>query len=129
MCMPSSSATLRNWSSVGRLTAMASLLALVPCRPQSGSGGDSDELSDDARIVQVVRLDLLGDPALLNDEDPLRQCRDEIEILLDQDHGQAGPGTQPLQCLDNLIDDRGLNALGRLVEQHQARFATQAACD
>ena len=38
-------------------------------------------------------------------------------------------GAQPLQGLDDLVDDRGLDALGRLVEQDQTRVAAQAARD
>ena len=34
---------------------------------------------------------------------------------------------QPLQGLDDLVDDRGLDALGRLVEQDETRVAAQAA--
>ena len=34
---------------------------------------------------------------------------------------------QPLQDLDDLVDDRGLDTLGRLVEQDETRFAAKAA--
>ena len=51
---------------------------------------------------------------------------DEVEILLDQDHGEpSGPQTQ--QDLDDLLDDRRLDAFGRLVEQNELGSAAQAA--
>ena len=36
---------------------------------------------------------------------------------------------QPLQGLDDLVDDRGLDTLGRLVEQDKARLAAKATRD
>jgi hypothetical protein len=43
--------------------------------------GDSDELPDEARIVEIVRLHLLGDPALLNDKNPMRQRGNKIVMF------------------------------------------------
>src|SRR5260370_24558244 len=91
--------------------------------------GDADEFPDEACIAEIARLHLPGDHAFLNDEDPLRERGDEVEVLLDQDHGEAAVVAQPLQDLDNLLDDRGLDALGRLVEKNQTRFAAKAARD
>ena len=42
-------------------------------------------------------------------------------------HGEAALVAQALQHLDDLVDDRRLDALGRLVEQNQARLAAEAA--
>src|SRR6516165_3108877 len=92
-------------------------------------GVDSDELSDHARVMKIVRFHLLSDPALLNHENPLRQRGDEVEVLLDQDRCETAVVAQPLQGLDDLVDDRRLNALRRLVEQDEARPAAQAARD
>src|SRR5882762_8682250 len=95
----------------------------------SGLGGDSDKFSDKACVTEIVRLHFPGDRAFLNDENPLRECGDEVEILLDQDHGEAALLAQPLQGLDNLVDDRGLNTLRRLVEKDKPRLAAKTARD
>src|SRR5216683_2894607 len=100
------------------------------CRPLDRAlGGDSDKFSDEACVAEIARLHFPGDGAFLNDENPLRKRGDEVEILLDQDHGQAAVVAQPLQGLDNLVDDRGLDTLGRLVEQDKPRLAAEAARD
>src|SRR5579871_3091250 len=95
----------------------------------AGLCGYSDKFADEARVVERVGLHFLGDPSLLDDQNSLRQLRDEIEILLDQDHGETACGAQPRQRLDDLVDDRGLNAFGRFIEQDQPRRATQATRD
>src|ERR1700738_3880222 len=92
-------------------------------------GGDSDEFADETCVAEIARLHFPGDHAFLNDEDPLRERGDEVEVLLDQDHGEAAVVAEPLQDLDNLLDDRGLDALSRLVEEEQARFTAKAARD
>src|SRR5260370_34037195 len=92
-------------------------------------GCDSDKFSDQTWVAEILRPNFPGDGALLNDEDPLRERGDEVEVLFDQDRGQARVVAQPLQDLDNLIDDRGLDTLGRLIEQDEARLAAKAARD
>src|SRR6202035_2906954 len=100
------------------------------CRPLNRAlGGDSDKFSDETGIAEIARLHFPGDGAFLNDENPLRERGDEVEILLDQDHGEAALLAQPLQGLDNLVDDRGLNTLCRLVEKDETRLAAKAARD
>src|SRR5450755_1793307 len=126
--MPRSSATLRSCSSVGLLTAMAR----SPChaaRFNRALGCNTDKLSNQTRIGEIARLHFPGDRALLNDENALRKRGDEIEILLDQDHGEPAGGAQPLQGFDDLVDDRRLDAFGGLVQQYQPRIAAQAARD
>src|ERR1700676_5276277 len=92
-------------------------------------GCDSDKFADESWIPEIVRLHLPGNRAFLNDENPLRERGDEVEVLFDQDHGKASSVAQLQQDLDNLVDDRRLDALGRLVEKDDARFAAKAACD
>ena len=52
---------------------------------------------------------------------------DEIEVLFDQDDGETVAQAECLQPLDDLIDDRGLDAFRRLVEKHEFRPAAEAA--
>src|SRR5664279_1287961 len=97
------------------------------CPINRALGGDSDKFADQACVRQIVRPQFPGNGAFLNDEDPPRERGDEVEVLLDQDHGEAALVAQALQHLDNLFDYRGLDALGRLVEQNETRFAAKAA--
>src|SRR3954447_9843533 len=116
--MPRSSATLRSCSSVGLLTAMARSPS-DQARSNRALRCDTDKLSDQTCIGEITRLHFPGDRALLNDENALRQRGDELEILLDQDHGEPALGAQPLQRFDDLVDDGGLNAFRGFVEQHE----------
>src|ERR1700722_14516085 len=88
---------------------------------------DSDEFSDQICIGEIAWLQFPGNGAFLNDEDPLRERGDELEVLLHQNHGEATLGAQTLQHLNDLVDDRGLDTLGRLVEQNETRLAAEAA--
>src|ERR1700748_2464247 len=99
--MPRSSATLRNCSSVGLRTAMASLPVTTPAGWASSC--NTDKLSDKACFAKIARRDFAHDHALLNDEDALRERGDEIEILFDQDHGEPAFGAQPQQGFDDLV--------------------------
>src|SRR5207244_13158969 len=90
---------------------------------------DTDEFADQSWIAEFGRRYFPGDRPLLDDKDALRQRGDEVEILLDQDHREPALGAQPLQGLDDLVDDGRLNALRRLIEQDQTRVAAKAACD
>ena len=57
----------------------------------------------------------------LDQQDAVGQRLDEVEVLLDQQDGQAARCAQRREALDDLLDDRGLDALGRLVQQDQPR--------
>src|SRR5258708_39831452 len=89
------------------------------------SAADADELADQVGIGQVLGGHLAGDAALLDDQHARRQRADEIEVLLDQHDGQAAAVTQAPQALDDLLDDRGLDALGRLIEQQPPGLAAE----
>src|SRR4029079_12611309 len=88
-----------------------------------GLGGNSNKLSDKAGIAEIARVNLPRDLAFLNNQNPLRHCGDEIQVLLAKDQGQAAGVAKPLQRIDDLLDDRGLDAFRRLVEQHETRLA------
>src|ERR1700761_1159557 len=106
-------------------------MVFLPVIPPAGSGlgGDSDKFADETCVAEIARLHFPRDRAFLNDENPLRERGDEVEILLDQDHREPAVVAQPQQDLDDLVDDRGLNAFGRLVEKDKTRLAAKAARD
>ena len=56
------------------------------------------------------------DPAGVEDDEPVGQPDRDVEILLDEEHGQPG-GVQAGDGLLDLLDDRRLDALGGLVEE------------
>ena len=70
--------------------------------------------------VQFRIDEAFDDPAVFHDEIAIRDGRCEAEILLDQKDGEALLLQRPDGAADLLDDDRG-EALGRLVEQEQAR--------
>src|ERR1700747_1541862 len=80
-------------STVGRFTLMTSLLVPMVSGRHRGSTrmtsvADTDEFVDKAVAVQFVRLSGMHDCPLLYDQDSFGQRRDEVEILLDEDHRQ-----------------------------------------
>ena len=84
---------------------------------------NADKFSDQACIAEFARRHFPGNGSLLDNQDALRERGDEIEILFDQNHREPAFGPQPLQGLDDLVDDGRLNAFRRLVEQNEARIA------
>src|ERR1700735_1339367 len=119
-------------STVGRFTLMSCLLFphfAARIRPFSAtpSAADANKLVDEAVPVQFIRLCRMHDRALLYDEDSLGQRRDEVEILFDEDHRQPAFRTKGEKRLNNLVDDRGLNALRRFVQQDELWAADQTA--
>src|SRR3981189_1146708 len=92
----------------------------------SGLSCNTYKLSDEACIAEIARLYFPGDRSLLNDEDPLRKCGDEIEVLFDQDHGQPALAAQPQQGFDDLVDNGGLDAFGRVGDQAETRAPAKA---
>src|ERR1700722_1596227 len=74
--------------------------------------------------ANIVRVDVIAgqrarDLAFFHNVTPLGDCQDGVEILLDEDN--RGPEFAPerFQCVANMLHDRRLNALGRLVQDHQ----------
>ena len=57
----------------------------------------------------------------------MRERGDEAEILLDQQDREVAPLADRLQRFGDLVDDRGLDALGWFVEQQDLRIAAQRA--
>ena len=74
-----------------------------------------------------VGRDLADERAFLDDEHAVRQLANELERLLHQHDGEAAARAQPQQRVADLIDDRGLDAFGRFVQQDDAGFGAQAA--
>src|SRR4029077_9589865 len=87
------------------------------------------ELAQHVGVTQLLRPQLAQDRALLDDQHALGQLGDELEVLLDQEDRHPLAVVQLAQDADQLLDDRRLDAFGRLVEEDQLRLAGEAARD
>src|SRR2546428_6693430 len=94
-----------------------------------GPPSDAKILSNDARVVKGLGPQLLGDLSLQHRIGASRERAGEIQILLDEDHRHPESGVDPEELLEDLVDDRGLDTLGRLVEQQELRVAHERASD
>src|SRR6266571_1868246 len=100
-----------------------------PLPASMGPPSDAKVLSDDARVVKGLGPQLLGDLSLQHRIGASRERAGEIQILLDEDHRHPESGVDPEELLEDLVDDRGLDTLGRLVEQQELRVAHERASD
>src|ERR1700712_2544710 len=93
------------------------------CRRGSGNAG---ELVEHRRVGDDLGRDLARDGALLQDQDALRQRSNEVEVLLDQQDGEAALLGNALQGVDDFIDDRWLNPFRGFIEQDDFWSAAEA---
>ena len=66
------------------------------------------------------------DLALLEDQQAIAEIGQEFEILLDDQDGQALLLAEPREYAVDLLDDRRLDAFGRLVEEKHMRLGNEA---
>src|SRR5580704_423933 len=110
--------------SVSTRPAPSSGEALGPAACNSFRG---EKAPQDLRLAKLVWRNLAGDQPLLHQQYPLRQGTDEFETLLHHDDGEALVAVESYQDVEDLLDDRGLNSLRRLVEQQKLGPPAQAA--
>src|SRR5918993_5397508 len=87
----------------------------------------SGEFVQHLRFGNLFSRYLAGNAALVHDQHAIGERSDEVEILLDQHHGESVAEAQRLQPFDKLFDDRGLDAFGWFIKQHKLRSAAEAA--
>src|SRR6266850_3563308 len=92
-------------------------------------GGDAHELVQDVGLKELGGRKLAQDGALLDEQDPLRQGGDELEILLDEEDREPLRLVKVLQDHHQLLDDRRLDSLGRLVEEDELGVARETPGD
>src|SRR3954467_11750651 len=68
------------------------------------------------------------DAAAVHDVKRVPELADEVEVLLDQRDRHA-PLHEFAQDVADLLDDVGLDSLGRLVEEEDLRLADEGAAD
>src|SRR5437899_7888073 len=67
--------------------------------------------------------------AALHDEDAVGDVKHEAQHLLADDDAEIADAADIAQQAGDVPDDRGLDALGRLVKQQHLRIAREGACD
>ena len=80
-------------------------------------------------LAQLLGPQLAQDVPFWIKQHALSQLGDELEILLDEEDRQPLALVQLAEDDDQLLDDRGLDALGRLVEEDASWAGRQAARD
>src|SRR5206468_9571895 len=80
-------------------------------------------------LVDLAALAPVDDPAALHDGEMIAELAGEVEILLDQHDRDPAEVAQVGNGAADVLDDRGLNAFGRLVEQQEPRLHHHGAPD
>src|SRR5215470_2696048 len=80
-------------------------------------------------LRQSADLAQRGDATGLQDRKMLRDVADELQVLLDQQDRAVPLAMDPLDDVVDLLDDRGLQAFRRLVEQKQPWLLHEGAGD
>src|SRR5205814_10062176 len=76
-------------------------------------------------VAKVFGRSLVNDTAFFHDGTTRGDRQTEVEVLFDQQHRYPGLLNDPADQRAELLDEVGLNPLGRLVEQQQFRVAAE----
>ncbi len=82
-----------------------------------------------ADLVEIGAAGRIDHSAPVHHHERVAKFLREIEILLDQHDRHLAKAAQVGDRAADVLDDRGLDALGRLIEQQQARPRHQRAAD
>src|ERR1700675_801074 len=80
-------------------------------------------------LVEIVAVAGIDDGAAVHDGEMVAEFTGKVEILLDQYDGDLAERAQIGDGAADILDDRWLDAFGRLVEQEQPRPHHQRAAD
>src|SRR5580700_7378923 len=80
-------------------------------------------------LVEIVAVAGIDDGAAVHDGEMVAEFAGKVEILLDQHDGDLAERAQIGDGATDILDDRRLDAFGRLVEQQQPRPHHQRAAD
>ena len=89
-------------------------------RIRAARTAEADQIGNSAALHRAD-IELAGNAAALDQHDAARDIKHELEILLDDQHRDPMFLAQACQEFANLLDDRRLNSLRRLIEQEQPR--------
>src|SRR5580700_7886771 len=80
-------------------------------------------------LVEIVAVAGIDDSAAVHDGEMVAEFAGKVEILLDQHDGDLAERAQIGNGAADILDDRRLDAFGRLVEQEEPRPHHQGAAD
>src|SRR6202795_1841051 len=80
-------------------------------------------------LVEIVAVAGIDDGAAVHDGEMVAEFAGKVEILLDQHDGDLAERAQIGDGAADILDDRRLDAFGRLVEQEEPRPHHQGAAD
>src|ERR1700722_12704994 len=80
-------------------------------------------------LVEIVAVAGIDDGAAVHDGEMVAEFAGKVEILLDQHDGDLAERAQIGDGAADILDDRRLDAFGRLVEQQEPRPHHQGAAD
>src|SRR5581483_4885324 len=99
-------------------------------RTVSNTGTSSDrEIAVCVTARHVLRVAGKHDRAAFEDEVPIGELLGEFEVLLDEEDGDVVVGGEGSDDALYLLDEGGLDALGGLVEEEEARAGDECAGD
>src|SRR5262249_32274146 len=105
------------------IPARCALQCRRPCSraPTSKAQRSNGHRAFERRFVHGVTAAGIDDRAAIHDREMVSQLAREVEILLDQHYGDLPETAQIGDGAADVLDDRGLDTLGRLIQQKQAR--------
>src|SRR4029077_13697429 len=83
------------------------------------AAGLQRHLATDFAGIEVAAVAGIFHGAPVHDREIVAEFAGKVEILLDQDDRDFAEAAQIGDCPPDVLDDRGLDALGRLVQQQQ----------
>src|SRR5205085_11824885 len=87
------------------------------------------ERAPERAFVHIAPRAAVDDRTALHDGEMIAELAGEVEILLDQHDRDAAEIAQICDGAADVLDDRRLDAFGRLVEQQQTRLHHHGAPD
>src|SRR5580704_16629498 len=114
---------------LARLAAKTSLLAVVAPLKTALSRTLYGEGPFQRRLVHVGAARGINDRAAIHHCELITQFLREIQVLLNQNNRHLPETAQISNRTANILDDRWLNPLGRLIEQQQLRPHDQRSTD
>src|SRR3954447_3544652 len=91
--------------------------------------GSDREAPSYIRFVEVLSPSCQDDVATVHDDHGLGEFLGEIEILFDEQDGHVATGAQQGNDAADVLDDAGLDALGRFVQHDQSGLHDQGAAN
>src|SRR5260370_31203198 len=107
---------------------LAACAARLTAWSRNRSGSDREELRDGGLVDAVAGI-AVDDASILHHQDAVGDFENEAQHLLAHHDGEIAHLADLLEELGDLLDDRRLDAFGRLIEQEDFWIAGERARD